>query len=242
MTNQDITNDALEAIGARIKADARYGEEGGIVGLALRTYPENTDSSIVAMKIALIDMTNSTQLSRLLGEKVVTKKNAQTGKREVVSRTKKSITLGKIVEKIRTVDFDERVKRGDKSLVSELARWGYMDGTGVNLFSFFSKYCCYHNELIYGGDDYSIFDSVIKNYLGNYMSVEEYEEIFGTKLVLRSNQTIAGVVCNKIERMRTSFDYESYADMIDKFLTIKGITCEKKRRKLDWKIWYDNRA
>lgn len=94
MMNQDITNIALRAIGAKIKADSRYGEESEILGLALRTYPENTDSSIIAMKIVLVDMMNSTQLSRLLGEKVVTKENNQTGKYEIISQTKKSITLG----------------------------------------------------------------------------------------------------------------------------------------------------
>ena len=42
--------------------------------------------------------------------------------------------------------------------------------------------------------------------------------------------------------MRMDFDYESYADLIDKFLAAKGITCENKRLKLNWKIWYDNRG
>ena len=239
---KDITNAMVEDIRAKIAADPRYGEEGAIVGDALRLYPKNTDSSIIAMKIALIDMTNSTQLSRLLGEKVITKKNRETGKREVVSRTKKEITLGAIIEKIKMVDFDARVKDGKHDLVSELAQWSQMNGKGVNLFSFFSKYCCYHNELVYGGDAYSIFDSVIKEYLGDYMSAEEYGEIFGEKLKLRANQTVASVVCNKIEAMRTSFDYEHYATMIDRFLKIKEITCDKKRRKLDLKIWYDNRG
>ena len=241
MSDQNITNEMLENIGSKIKADPRYGEEGGIVSTALRAYPENTDSSIIALKIALIDMTNSTQLSRLLGEKVITKKNIQTGKREVVSRTKKAIALGMIIDKLKTIDFDTRVNRGDISLVSELAQWSYMDGAGVNLFSFFSKYCCYHNESIYDGDDYSIFDSVIKNCLGNYISEEEYEKIFGEKCILRTNQTISALVRNRIEQMRISFDYASYMNMIDAFLKIKDITCKNKRRKLDLKIWYDNR-
>ena len=51
-----------------------------------------------------------------------------------------------------------------------------------------------------------------------------------------------GIVHNKIEQMRMDFDYESYADLIDKFLAAKGITCENKRLKLNWKIWYDNRG
>lgn len=60
MKNQEIINTALEAIGAKIKADPRYGEEVKILDLALRSYQENTDSSIIAMKIALDDLTNST--------------------------------------------------------------------------------------------------------------------------------------------------------------------------------------
>ena len=98
---KNITNDMLESIGAIIRSDSKYGEEYAILGSVLRTYPENTDDALIAMKIALIDMTNSTQLSRLLGEKVVKKKNAQTGEQETV-RTKKGITLGKVVERIKT--------------------------------------------------------------------------------------------------------------------------------------------
>ena len=118
-----------------------------------------------------------------------------------------------------------------------------MDGLGVNLFSFFSKYCCCHNESIFNREDYSILDSVIESHFGDYISAEECEKIFGTKLILRSNQTITGIVHNKIEQMRMSFDYKSYAVLIDKLLVvIKGISCEHKRRKLDWNIWYDNKG
>ena len=83
--------------------------------------------------------------------------------------------------KIKTVDFEKRVGQSDRSLVSELAQWSYMDGLGVSLL-----YCCCHNESIYNGDDYSIFDSVIKSHLGGYISAEEYKKIFGTKPILRS--------------------------------------------------------
>ena len=31
-----------------------------------------------------------------------------------------------------------------------------------NLFSFASKYCCYHNRNLYERDDYSILDTVLK--------------------------------------------------------------------------------
>jgi len=229
----------LELIGAKVKADARYGEEYKILRSALLAFPDNTDSTVIAMKIALVDMTNSTQLSRLLGEKVVTKKDPKTGKYKEVSRSKKDITLGKIAEQIIDVNFDGRVARGDRSLVGELARWS--QSQGVNLFSFFSKYCCYHNELLYGRDDYSIYDSVVQNHLGDYISAAEYETLFGAKPVLRSNQTMAGLVRNKIEQMRKHFDYDTYVGLIDQFLAVKGITCDNKRRKLDWKIWYDNR-
>lgn len=114
-----------------------------LISRVFRKFPLNNDPEITAMKITLIDMTNSTHLG---------------AHRSQVS----TYDLVQLI--LNTSDFDERVRQGDPELVNLLAR-----NTGkVNLFLFATKYCTYHNVDIYGNDDYSIFDSVVAKSLPGY--------------------------------------------------------------------------
>ena len=70
----------------------KYGEDERLLEAVLTDYPRNDDINIVAPKVALIELTNSTQISK--------------------SRNK--ITLFDIASIICNIkDFDERVKNGD---------------------------------------------------------------------------------------------------------------------------------
>lgn len=218
-----ITDKDLEAAALEVLGDTRYGADNSFTDDALKKLPKNTDSTTIAMKIALIDMENSTQLSRLLGNKFG-----------------RSLNLTDIITKIQSVSFDERVEAGDRSLVSELSLWSA--GKGLNLFSFFSKYCTYHNSEVYNKDDYSIFDSVVKEHLGDYLLLDDCREFFGSDIKCRKNQSISNFVCRKIEGMRIACDYEQYCSLIDFLLNKNGITRARKRRELDWFIWFRNRG
>ena len=205
-----------------MRDDSRYGIDNGFTEKAFEKYPDNTDRTTIAMKIALVDMENSTQLSRLLGEKGT-----------------RNINLKDIVSKLESIPFDERVAGGDPSLVSELSKWS--SGLGLNLFSFFSKYCTYHNTFVYKKDDYSIFDKVVKEHLGDYLSLTDCQEFFGTETKLRKGQSVTKLVDSRIEEMRKTCDYEQYSRFIDFLLDKNSITRPSKRRELDWFIWYRNR-
>jgi hypothetical protein len=63
-------------------------------------------------------------------------------------------------------DIDNRIRTGDPDVVKEIAK----SNGKINLFSFASKYCCYHNHNLYQRDDYSILDTVLKDYLPRYFS------------------------------------------------------------------------
>ena len=202
--------------------DSRYGIDNGFTQKAFEQYPDNTDRTTIAMKIAIVDMENSTQLSRLLGDKGT-----------------RNINLKDIVDKIEAVSFDERVASGDQSLVGELSRWS--SSLGLNLFSFFSKYCTYHNTYVYHKDDYSIFDKVVKEHIGDYLSLADCQEFFGVDTKLRKGQTVTKLVDSKIEEMRRACDYEQYCNLVDFLLEKHGIARPNKRRELDWFIWYRNR-
>lgn len=70
--------------------------------LALKNNPLNNDIAMVSMKISLIDITNGTNLSRNLG---------------------KNGGLYKLSKKIVDSNFDEIVKKGDITIIEELARF-----------------------------------------------------------------------------------------------------------------------
>ena len=161
----------------------------------LRRFPDNTDPDIVAMKVGLIDITNSTHLSQ----------------------HKSKISMVELSSIIASIpDIDARIKAGDPEVVNLIAR----SNGKINLFSFASKYCCYHNRNLYERDDYSILDTVLKDYLPRY---------FGD------------VTRNQIQRWQDSFNYKAYNDYITKKLDELGITVEFRKRKFDLFVWYKNR-
>jgi hypothetical protein len=196
MSRKQITNQDLDSVVQIIHNDFRYGVENDRIDTAFKKYKCNTDEDIIAMKIALVDMTNSTNLNKHLGK----------------------IGLNDMIHEIMNINFDERVQQGDLSLVSELTQWSKKQG--VILFSFFSKYCLYHNYHCYERDDYSIFDSVVKDHL------KDYNEQF---------------IPNKLEKLRLNCDYEGYMNCIDTVIKDNSLTAKNVRRKLDWYIWYNNR-
>lgn len=155
-----ISNEELEIYAQKVKDDIKYGAEGILIDESLKQHPLNIDKSVVAMKICLIDITNGTNLNRNLG---------------------KNGGLYKLSEKIVESNFNERVKIGDTSIISELAKWTKQE-FGKNLFSFITKYCLYHNVHCYEKDNYAIFDSVVSKNLYKYISKEEYETLTDRKL------------------------------------------------------------
>jgi hypothetical protein len=227
-----ITLRDLNKVEKEIMKNSRYGSAGDF--RVYEKYPKNDNPAIVVLKIAYCNMTNSTQLSRLLGNK----------KRKDGSRNR-GFYLQDIVKKIVEIDFDERVKNGDLSLVSDLALWS--KNQGVNLFSFFSKYCKYHNELYRDNNnelrsDYSIFDSVVCNHLEDYLNPDEISQIRETLLEngykIGRRKKLSGI----IESMRNDCDFEGYQMIIDEFINIKKLTRIKRiRHLLDHYIWYLNR-
>lgn len=159
------------------------------------------------MKISLIDMTNSTNLNKHL----------------------RTVSLVKLIDKIMNSNFDERVSKGDITLVEELSKW--TKGEGINLFSFISKYCLYHNFYCYNRDDYAIYDKILNDNIPYYISTEDYYKL--------TNKVWIKSMC---EKLRESCNYQEYMKIIDFIIKNNNITVEKPHRMLDWFIWYNNRG
>lgn len=121
--------------------------------------------------------------------------------------------LAKLI--VDTKDFDDRIHQGDPELVNLIASNGK-----INLFSFASKYCTYHNVEIYQRDDYSIFDGVVRKVLPHY---------------------IKGLSKYQVDQWRKTVDYQAYNTCIGRLLDENHIDIPLRRRKIDHFLWYQNR-
>ncbi|MEG0979358.1 MAG: hypothetical protein RR911_02075 [Oscillospiraceae bacterium] len=194
-THQSITEENIERQHHFVESSDNYGKEGRIIHDVLNAFPLNNDLNTIAMKIAVIDVTNSTHLSQY--------------------KSKISLyDLAKIILDIPNID--KRLENGDTELVNIIAKNNGL----VNMFSFASKYCTYHNVEIYGKDDYSIFDGIVKNTLPYY---------------------IEGLTANQINNWRVNFNYSAFNECIGKLLDENGIKIPFRRRKFDHFLWYANR-
>jgi hypothetical protein len=190
-----IRNDTIEDAAALVQNTDNYGPENELITRCLRKFPENTDPDLVAMKVGLIDITNSTHLSQ----------------------HKSRLSMVELAEVIASIpNIDARIEAGDPEVVNEIAK----SNGKINLFSFASKYCCYHNRNLYGRDDYSILDTVLKEYLPRYFD---------------------DVTKNQIQKWQDGYQYKEYNDYITRKLDELGITVENRKRKFDHFIWYKNR-
>ena len=191
-----ITNELLEKAHKEVLKTKNYGEENFLITKCFKEFPLNNDIVVVAMKIGLIDITNSTHISQY---------------KNLIS----VVELAECIVKIKNID--ERIKNGDPTVVNEIAR----SNGKINLFSFATKYCCYHNTNLYGKDDYSILDTVLKDNLPKYFN---------------------DITKGQIQKWQNSFDYKSYNDYITNKLDELKITVFLRKRKLDHLIWYANRT
>ena len=195
VSGDEITNETIEEADRIVAETDNYGPEMEMITRCLRRFPDNTDPDIVAMKVGLIDITNSTHLSQ----------------------HKSKISMVELSSIIASIpDIDARIKAGDPEVVNQIAR----SNGRINLFSFASKYCCYHNRNLYERDDYSILDTVLKEHLPLYFS---------------------DVTKTQIENWRKAYNYKAYNDYITKKLDELGITVEFRKRKFDLFVWYKNR-
>lgn len=202
MKEKKLNDKVLAAAENKVYNNLKYGKEQVLIDTFFKKYPKNTDKLIVSAKVSIIDTTNSTNLARY----------------------KSKISLCEVVDIITGInDFDARLKKGDVSLVEEIARTAKKK-YGINLFSFASKYCCYHNVHVYGRDDFSIFDNVVKEHLKDY------------------NTKNRSVSAYRVDRWREQMKYKEFNDYIGQLLDEYKITLSNRRRAFDYHLWFENRT
>lgn len=196
---EELTIENIRSYHKMVEESSNYGKELELIRDIFRKndFAQTNDINNIALKVCLIDATNSTNLNRY----------------------KSKLSIYDIAKHIQNIkDFDTRVKSGDLTLVKEIANTGK-----INLFSFATKYCCYHNTLIYDRDDYFIYDSLIQEHFPEYNP---------------------NITSNQINNFRKKMQYEEYHKCLDTFLVLNGITTDipKRRRMFDHFIWYQYRG
>ena len=190
-----ITTENIISVHQQVLESTSYGANFSMIHNVLKRFPQNTERELIAMKVSLIDLTNSTNIGRHINK----------------------ISLSELVELILSIrDFDVRLAQGDPELVNQISR---CNGK-VNFFSFASKYCTYHNVDVYERDDYSIFDSVVKDALPYY---------------------IPKLTKTTVNDWRKTYNYAAFNNCIEKLLDQNNIHIPFRRRKFDHFLWYANR-
>lgn len=145
-----LDENEIEKENNKFSHDNKYEEETLLMDI-FRKYPLNDNIETVAMKIAVLDMVNSTNFVRY----------------------KKKISLREMATYICNItDFDERVKNGDPTLVNELAK----TNGNINLFSFASKYCTGHKCCFTYDVEHASHDKPVKEF--DEWIAEHLEEIY----------------------------------------------------------------
>ena len=190
------TPESIEETEQSVHNDNIYGRNGTELEHYLGAHSSNCDHDAVIHKILLIDYTNSTNL-RLY--------------------RKKGTTVFSLADQIvaHSRELDQMIQSGAPEAVRLIAGFGT-----VNLFSFATKYCCYHNTLCYGRDDYSIYDNIVADVIPGYLDVKRFF----------------------ISRCRVEQNYLEYKRIVDTLITVHGLqSVPQIRRKLDHFLWYSNK-
>lgn len=186
----------------KVHNDKKYGDEGNgkLLKDFFREHPKNDNYTTVLHKVILIDFTNSTQLAQY----------------------KKTFTVYTLAKGIMSIpNLDERIENGDPSVVDAIAEL-----TPINLFSFASKFCFYHNR-----EKYSIFDSVVTDTLPQYLVV--------TKTYIKECKDDKK---NKDKKESDKKSYKDYREIIDKLIKVYNLESEPMiRQKLDHFLWFPNK-
>lgn len=117
-----------------VKDDPDYYGAEGALELVFRQWPENASYDHVIIKTIMLNRAYSTRI----------------------------YDVWTVARHIRALDIDERLRRGDETLIHEIASVTFKDKQR-NFYSFATKYCSWHEP-----EKYQIYDSYVDWLVWNY--------------------------------------------------------------------------
>jgi|GEM_PF-6973021 len=163
---------------------------------------KNDNIDAVVAKILLIDFDHNTQLSSHYGEGI-----------EIIAKH--------IVSNHKSIDV--KISKGDISVISD-----FDIPNKASIYSFATKYCQIHNDIVYNRDDFYKNDSVVRQNIFRYIDAKNIPADDKGK-----NKGI------KINETAFTRSYKYYIDVLDAILRQNHLDPNKhnNRRKLDHFIW-----
>ena len=190
-----LTKDNIEFYEDIVNKDTKYGKDLHELRTFFSQFPTNTNRDIVIHKILLVDFTNSTNL-------------------KFTSSRVEDFSIYELAKQLIEWNIDKDIEKGTHDIIDKIAAF-----YNSNIFSFATKYCCYHNTLCYNKDDYSIFDRVVVKTLPQYVDISP------------------GYIDAEKEK-----GYSRYHDLITKLIDVYDLHGIKNiRRKIDHFLWYPNK-
>lgn len=187
--------DRISALWEQEPSFMHYKYEVSALEWLFKSYPNNTNLKEVIIKVACLDRLYSTDIT-------------------------KSYKIPQVAQKILESGFDDRVQKGDISLVDDIASLGKTqieEQGGKQILSFASKYCVWHSSVVYGKDDFVIIDSIVKTKLKEFNDDERYN--FAPKFSKKDLK-----------------DYKKYKEILEKFREFFGLK-ECSFRDIDRYLW-----
>lgn len=170
-----------------------YKNEVSALEWLFKSYPTNTNLNEIIIKVACLDRLYSTNIT-------------------------KSYKIPQVAQKILESGFDDRVQKGDISLVDDIASLGKAqieEQGGKQILSFASKYCVWHSSVVYGKDVFVIIDSIVKTKLKEFNENYNFAPRFSKKDLK---------------------DYKKYKEILEKFREFFGLK-ECSFRDIDRYLW-----
>lgn len=172
--------DRISALWEKEPSFMHYKYEVSALEWLFKSYPANTNLNEIIIKVACLDRLYSTNIT-------------------------KSYKIPQVAQHLQKLNFDDRVQKGDITLVDDIASLGRTqigEQGGKQILSFASKYCVWHNDCIYKKDDFVIIDSIVKTKLKEFN--EEYS--FAPKFSKKDLK-----------------DYKKYKEILEKFREFFGL-------------------
>lgn len=183
MKQISLRNEATELIrGTYTPVDfQKYSVQEDIVKYAFGQYPENTELGKIEAKVKLLNLFYSTGIQATV----------------------------KMAQHILTLRIDERLKKGDLSIVEEIAKLP-LDNDKIRYnYSFATKYCANHYP-----DKYPIYDNLVATLFGNLFANQKLFPYKCTKKQTdeKNNSFTKSQFFNKLR------DYKFYVDVYKAFM------------------------
>ena len=158
-------------------------QENALNKLFHKTYPKNTDIEEILVKVATLNDFYSTHI----------------------------LNIFKVAEHIKDIkDLDDRLEKGDKKLVNEIAKVGLVNKNGKKIifYSFATKFCSHHND-----KDFAIYDRYVEKILIHFKKLDKFSDF-------------------KKDDLKS---YEKFKNILDKFKSSYKLKCDLKE--LDRYLW-----